>query len=744
MTSSLRRSLPWVMVLTLCLLPAAAQQAPYQNPNLPVEQRVEDLLSRMTLEEKIGQMTQINYQLFNPAGDSSSIDVVMDEARLRAILRQVPVGSILNGVAIPGADWVAYIRRIHEINAEESRLNIPILYGIDHVHGANYLADATVFPQQLNIAATFDTTFAHAMGRITALEAAPLGHVWNFAPILDVGRDVRWPRLYETFGESFEVSARLGASYIRGLQNTHVGPYRIAATMKHYLGYSHPRSGWDRTPAVIPMQELYEFHVPSFRAAVQAGAMTVMFNSGEINGIATHANPRLLRTLLRDELGFRGLGVTDWEDIEKLVEMHRVAENEREATRMALDAGIDMSMVPMSLSFARYVLDLVRSGEVSEERIDQSVRRILRTKFELGLFEHVMPTDAYLNQIGSAEHRAEALAAAEASLVLLRNRDNVLPLAAGTRILLMGPMANSKRDLSGGWTINWQGAPTDAQYPAFVETVHQALQRIHQGPVTLFNEASGLRLSNAGAWHDAIVIVFGETPYTEMDGNAYDLTLSEEQRALIRNAASMGLPVVGVYVGGRPRTFPQELPLLDAFIFAGLPGFEGGPAIANVLTGRVAPRGRLPFTWPFGPSHVVPYNHKASEHAFTPKRVSFDFGDGLTYGTLAYENLTVNSPTVTASANVTASVTVRNTGTTAVTWPVLWFLTDEVGRITRPVRELRNFEVVTLAPGASRTLTWTIPPAVRSYPDENGTYIQEPGAFTVQVGDQRATFRVTP
>ena len=561
--------------------------------------------------------------------------------------------------------------------------------------------------------------------------------------------------MYETFGESPHVASRLGAAYVRGLQETRVGPYRMAATMKHFLGYSDPKSGWDRTPVEVPMQAIYEFFVPSFRAAIAAGAMTVMINSTEINGEPVHASKRLLTGLLRDELGFKGLAVTDWEDITKLVNLHRVAVDEKEATRMAIDAGIDMSMVPMSFSFPVIMRELVREGSITEARLDLSVRRILRAKFELGLFEHPMPSSDYLANVGAPAHRASALDAARASLVLLKNRDGVLPLrvgagganagagmnaGAGARVYLAGPGANAKRPLSGGWSLEWQGA-AEERYPAGMKTVYTALQdALGAGNVTL--GTSGDRLIQQSASASVIVLVLGEDPYTEQEGNFYDLTLPEAQRTLIRSAKATGKPVVGVYLGGRPRTFTEEMGLLDGFVWAGLPGFEGGQAIADVLTGVANPSGKLPFVYPYGPSHIAPHNHKPSEYALTEKRVAFDFGDGLSYTTFAYSGLALSDTLVASGRAVTARVTLRNTGSVAGAESVLWFLTDEVGRITRPVREVKGFEKVTLAPGESRTLTFTVTPDAMRYPDADGRPVMEPGTFRVTVGGQQARYRV--
>ena len=765
---------PSLLPLAVLLAATAAPSAQvYLDASAPTEARVEDLLGRMTVEEKAGQMTQINYQLVNPAGDFSSPAVELDEARLAAVLGTCAVGSFLNGSGVPAADYVRFITRLQQANKEQTRLGIPFLYGIDHTHGAQYLEGGTIFPQPVNVAATFDTTHAATTGRVTAREAAALGHAWTFSPVLDVTMDVRWPRLWETFGEDPHLASVMGASYTRALQGERVGPYRMVATAKHFVGYGDPRSGWDRTPAYVPDQALWEFHLPPFQAAFDAGIAAVMVNSGEVNGVPVHASRALLTDLLRERMGFDGLVLTDWGDVAKLVQMHRVAETERQAARLAVEAGVDMSMTAMDTRFCTDVADLVRTGELSEARLDESVRRILRLKVELGLFETPSPSLAYADEIGAPAHRAASRAAAAASLVLLTNDTlrsgrPALPLARDARVLVAGPLADVRAPLSGGWTYNWQGARED-QVPDDVLSIAGALRQSLGTSVVVGDSAladavpGGVAPSAAAAFTntardaDAVVLVVGETPYTEFVGNVVDLTLRPDQEAMVAAATASGTPVVLVVVGGRPLAMTDAVAAADAVVWAGLPGFDGAPAIADLLTGAAAPQGRLPFSWPRGPSTNLPYHHKPSAlfHLGDTAALAndpsaragvaptlFPFGHGLRYGRVATGPVALSDTTASAGRLPTATVTVANETDRAARESVLWFVTDVVGTVTRPVRMLRHVDVVDLAPGERREVRLALAPEHLSYPDADGRPVLEPGAFTVTVGEEAATFRL--
>ena len=752
----------FLTVLLFLGISFSTQAQDYRDASVSIDQRISDLMERMTIEEKVGQMTQLNITLINRTGVQR--DVNLDPEKARNLILNHHIGSFLNGEAVPPQQWVEYTRELQRIAVEESRLGIPIIYGIDHIHGASYVEGSTIFPHNINIGATFNAEHSFQNGKITALESAPLGHTWNFAPVLDLGQDPYWARSYETFGEDPLLAARLGTAYIEGYQQKHEGiPYRLAATGKHFLGYSVPRSGWDRTPVDLSMQTIHEFHRPPFQAAVDAGVKTMMINSAEINGIPVHASRQMLTDLLRDEMGFEGVVLTDWADIGKLVDYHKTAPDYDEATRQAVEAGVDMSMTPESLQFNESLLRLVDKGIISEERINESVRRILRLKFELGLFENPYPTGKALDRIGGEAHKAKALQAARESMVLLKNSQNTLPLAQNPgNILVVGPSANSKSNLSGGWTLAWQGASED-RYPASMPTITEALQQKYpDSKVTSMDSigVSGSDLRNEFESElgrsDLVIIAAGETPYTEFVGNITSLELPEDQLEMIRAVNRSGKPSVLVLVEGRPRVITGIVQDTDAILWAGLPGFEGAEAIADVLSGDYNPSGRLPFSYPQFVGHTVPYNHKSSavyyfdadianniEQADEKTTALWPFGYGLSYTDFAYGDLSLSDTTLRAEGEITAEISVSNIGERAGTETVLWYISDEVGRITRPVKELIDFERVSLEAGESKTVRISIKPNEDlSYPNFEGEPILENGYFELRVGDKKARFRL--
>ncbi|TVQ14925.1 MAG: beta-glucosidase [Balneolaceae bacterium] len=767
---------------------------PYKDASLPVTERVGDLLSRMTLREKIGQMTQLDISLINTTGKQE--DVVLDAAKARELILNHHIGSFLNGVAVPPAAWYRFMHELTRIAIEETPLGIPLIYGIDHIHGAGYLGGGTIFPQNLNTGATFNPEHAFNTGRITALESADLGHHWVFAPVLDLGVNPLWPRFWETYGEDPHMAGIMGAAYVEGLQNNEeTAPFKQAATGKHFLGYSDPRSGWDRTPAYLSMQQIHEFHRPAFQKAIDAGLKTIMTNSGEINGVPVVASHDILTKLLREEMGFEGVVITDWDDIGKLVDFHYTARNYTEATCAAVMAGIDMSMTPHHLKFNTSLLELVEQGRIPEERIDESVRRILKLKFELGLFEHPLPRDDRFDRIGKPENRQKALDAARESIVLLKNENNVLPARKPSRVGVFGISANSRQNLCGGWSLTWQGGP-ESGFPDSMHTVHSALaEEFADAEVLLFgpgdisqsagmttgralegqrsqvnSEDAGPVLANPQAGDatqedtssflatlnslDLIVYAGGEESYCEFAGNITDLRLPQGQIDELRLLSQSSTPLVLVLVQGRPRIINDILDETDAVLFAGLPGHGGAQAIAEIISGRVNPGGRMPVSYPMSPNHYLPYNHKKSNlYNFDPAVANqivqsnessslFPFGFGLSYTTYSYTGLRLSSATMTENGSITASVTVTNTGAMKGTETVLWFSSTHVGRITRPVKELRHFQKVTLRPGESETLSFAITPGMLSYPDENGRPVVEKGTYSLLAGDQKVDFRI--
>ena len=814
----------------------APADAPYRNAGLPVSKRVEDLLKRMSLYEKIGQMTQLDITMINTTGEQK--DVALDQEKAREMMLKHHIGSFLNGEAVPARTWFEFMNDLMRIAIDETRLGIPVIFGIDHIHGASYLEGATIFPQGINIGASFNPDHARNTGRVTALEAADLGHHWIFTPILDLGVQPLWPRLWETYGEDPHLAAAMGAAYVQGLQNCEeTAPRKLAATGKHFLGYSDPRSGWDRTPAHLPMQQIQEFHRPSFQKAVDAGLRTIMTNSGEINGIPVVASHDILTRLLRDQMGFKGVIVTDWDDIGKLVNFHYTAETFKKATYDAIMAGVDMSMTPLHLEFNTALLELVEEGQVTEERINESVRRILSLKFELGLFEHPWPRDDRFERIGRQSSRQQALDAARESIVLLKNKNHTLPAKKPTKIGVLGPSANNRRNLSGGWTIGWQGG-SESQYPDHIHTIFTALAKefpdaeVHCfGPddipeqknatetaeatttatartaneisseatssdatssdTTLDTISSDTTPSDATSSDatsseatasdtissdttdsdattssrasfleklngmDLLVYAGGEEPYCEFTGNITDLRLPEKQVAELKLLSESTSPLVLVLVQGRPRLINDGLEDVDAMLFAGLPGFEGAMAIANIISGKVNPSGRMPVSYPMHPNHYLPYNHKKSSQYVVDPEVAnqivqgnittslFPFGHGLSYTTFEYSDLKLDARSMDENGSITATVKIKNTGRVEGVDTVLWFTSTHFGRITRPIKELKHFEKVRLKPGESATLEFVITPDQLSYPDENGNPILEKGKYSLMAGDENQVFRIT-
>jgi beta-glucosidase len=715
-----------------------------------MEDFIDSLLLRLTLVEKVGQMTQLNEAYFG-FDEDSDVEAggqagMIDTAKLAQTIRKYQIGSFLTGGARTARVWYDISYQVQEINLSNSRTKIPIITGIDHVHGPNFLTEGTIFPHQINIGATFNEQFAYDMGRITSLETAHIGHHWNFAPVLGVGLKKNWSRLYETFGEDTYLASVMGAQYIKGLQEAQSGEYRMAACAKHFIGYSVPDTGWDRTDANIPPQKLYEYLVPPFEAAIKSGALTVMVNSGAINGIPVHTSYHYLTTLLRDELGFEGVVVTDWADIKKLNEQHFVTENEKESTYKAIIAGIDMSMTPTTIDFCDHLLELIEEGRIPEERIDLSVKRILRLKYKLGLFNNPYPTQRYINNIGSQEFQKAALDAAAESIVLLKNERRLLPLNRPNRLTVIGTNADSKMALCGGWTYSWQG-DDESLYSDSIETVYGALDAEFENTRVTLSDRAHLRYY-AGI-SDAVIIVTGEKPYTEGFGTIDNMELPVEEIELIEAAIATKKPVILILLEGRPRILGELFDQCHAVIFAGLPGIFGGEAIAGILSGRFNPSAKMSITYPYQTGHMIPYNHDhmvfSDMNINNPDNQRFTigaFGTGLSYTQYSYSDLTMSDTILTNGDKLKVSVKVKNTGSREGKETVLWYLADEVGSISRPVKQLKYFEKQFLLPGEMKEFIFTIDPDTHlSYPDEKGRKIFEDGYFKIIVGTLESRFQ---
>jgi beta-glucosidase len=716
--------------------------------NEDIDKKIDALLVKMTLEQKIGQMTQLNITTIiqdSILKDYSNVKkFVLDTARLSHFIRKWHVGSFLNGRAVDPQNWVYVTGTIQSINAQYSE--IPILYGIDHMHGASYLKNGTIFPHNINMGCSFDTVHAFNAARTSVYETSHLGHNWVFAPVLGIGRQKSWGRFYETYSEDPLLTARMGAAAVHGIQDfSATDPYRVAACPKHFLGYSDPKSGWDRSPAEISDQALREFFLPPFKAAIDAGALTIMINSAEINGIPVHASYDILTTLLREELGFKGLAVSDWLDIKALNEMHFITLNEKESTYQAIMAGLDMSMVPLDTSFAIYLRELVLEGRIPMSRIDTSVRRILWVKLKLGLFNTFMPRTDRFDRINTSDSKELSLNAARESIVLIKNENHVLPVK-DKKILLSGFTHNRKSALCGGWTYRF-AADNDDWFPQDMQTIKDAFEQTFGEKNIICQETEDISKISKEA--DVIVIATGENEaYAETQGTIDDLNLDNGQIQLIKAAIATSKPVIIILTEGRPRLLSDVFDKVDAVLFAGLPGFYGARAIAEIVSGKVNPSGKMSFSYPKKSAHIISYNHKRSEYTtFRPvseelKRFALaPFGYGLSYSTFEYSNLKMDTLITSPDQTIQITVDVQNTSAVPGKEAVLWFISDHVGSITRPVKELVHFEKQLITPGESKTFTFNMSPVQSlSFPDKNGNILLEDGSFDVQVGNLQKQF----
>jgi beta-glucosidase len=714
---------------------------------------VEKLLAQMTLKEKIGQMTQLTIETIVDGKDQ---DIHINPEKLHKAIAEYGVGSILNvfDQALSLEKWHE-IQRAIQAEAKNTRLQIPVLYGIDSIHGTTYVEGGTLFPQPLAMAATWNPELMLRGSQISAAETRKAGIPWTFSPVLDVGRQSLWPRLYETFGEDTYLATVMGIATVRGYEGDDISsPVHVSSSLKHYIGYSYPTTGGDRSPALIPESTLREYFLPTFAAAVKAGAHTVMVNSADVNGIPGHVNGYLLKTVLREQLGFQGVVVSDWQDIERLVTAHHIAATEKEATRIAILAGVDMSMVPLDYRFSDVLLQLVQEGQVPEARISEAVRRILTLKYQLGLFSDPLRGVDSDTTLGSPESRQANLAAAEESITLLKNANRALPLAKTARVLVTGPDADSLIPLDNGWSYTWQGGKASA-YPTknYATTLAAIRQKIGADHVTYVPGASydtetdiTQAASAASAANiDAIVVCLGEWAYAETPGNIADLALPDAQIHLAQKMLESGKPVILVLTEGRPRIIRPIVESTRAIVMAYNPGNEGGQAIADILFGDVNPSGKLPITYPRYANMLSTYDHKTlegeqSENAplYAPQ---FEFGYGLSYTNFAYSDLqvTVVAPNV-GDQKIQAAVTVKNTGDRAGKEVVQLYLNEEDASITPPLKRLKRFAKIPLQPGESRRYTFELTKEDLSFINAENKPVVEPGLFDVQIGGLKQTF----
>ena len=707
----------------------------------------------MTLEEKVGQMTQVTLQVVSKTRGTPDQKHEVDPEKLREAILKYHVGSILNvyDLALTLEEWQTLITQIQDIATKESRLGIPVIYGIDAIHGANYVREATLFPQSIAMAATRNPELVKKSAEITAYEMRAAGLPWNFNPVLGVGRNQLWSRLWETFGEDPYLVSVMGEAYIKGIEgdDNNIGSAdKAAACMKHYLGYSFPLSGKDRTPAWIPERMLRDYFLPPFKRAVEAGVHTVMINSGEINGIPVHGDHYLLTEVLKNELGFQGFVVSDWEDIKRLYTRDRVAATPEEAVKMAVMAGMDMSMVPYDYSFYEMLVKLVKEGEVPESRVDDAVSRILRVKFTLNLFENSYPNTNMPN-VGSDESAKISSQAAREALTLLKNDNTFLPLKKNTKVLVSGPNANLRSVLNGGWTYTWQGNE-ESVYPKHKKTILEAVQDKLGKENVVYIEGSGhekavnIKLAaDTAKTVDAAIVCIGEEPYCETPGNIDDLTLPKAQLDLATAILETGTPVVLVLVEGRPRVITPLVDDAKAILMSYLPGPEGGQAIADVLFGDFNACGKLPYTYPRHPNDLVCYDHKPIEMD-DPNKLNplWEFGHGLSYTTFVYSELKIDRPKMKMGESLNVSVNIKNTGDRAGKAVVELYLSDLVRSVSPQIKQLKRFTGVQLDPGKSETVRFTLNKTDLSFHNRENKFVAEPGEFKITVGDLSDTFEL--
>lgn len=747
---------------------AIAEVSPAIPRDEALERRVQERLSSMSLDEKIGQMLELNLDIMGhiaPDGNGG-ITWVLNEEMLDTTVRKYKVGSILNAPATRAAtveQWQYWIPLIQEKSIQY--IGIPTVYGLDNNHGVTYVQGGTLFPQPINLAASFNTDLATEGARVCAYESRAADCPWVYNPVLDLGRDPRWSRIWESFGEDPLVNSRMGVAEIRGYQGddpNHLGPYNVATSVKHYMAYGAPFSGKDRTPAYVAPFMLREKYFDPFKDAIQAGALTVMVNSGSINGVPVHASHEYLTEWLKDGLNWDGMIVTDWADINNLYTRERVARDKKDAIRIAVNAGIDMSMDPYSVDFCILLKELVEEGAVSMERIDDAAARILRLKYRLGLFETPNTGGEGYELFGSEEFAQKALRTAEESEVLLKNENNTLPIAAGTKILLTGPNANQMRCLNGGWSYTWQGSnaedlaePYNTIYEAMCNkfgadniVLEQGVTYNERGQYYEENEPEIERAVAAAAGVDIIVACIGENSYCETPGNLTDLTLSRNQLDLVKALAATGKPVVLILNEGRPRLIAEIEPLAAAVVDILLPGNYGGDALANLLAGDVNFSAKLPYTYPKEINSLATYDYKVSEEVPTMAgaynydaqvSLQWPFGYGLSYTTYEYGNMTVDKSEFSPEDTLTVTVDVTNTGDVAGKEPVLLYSSDLVASITPDNKRLRDFTKIELQPGETKTVTFELPASELAFVGADGKWIIEEGDFILKAGNQTVT-----
>ena len=747
----------------LALAYTASANVPVIKSDPKIEAQVEQTLKKLTLEEKIGQMMELVTDLFG-ANDKNGVFYI-DEHKTDSILSRYKIGSILNApntCAPTAKQWEKYISQIQKISMK--RIGIPCVFGLDQNHGSTYTQGGTLFPQNINVAATFNREIARRSAEATAYETRAVSVPWTYSPTVDLGRDARWPRIWENFGEDCYLSSEMGKAMVYGFQGedpNNIDQYHIATSMKHFMGYGVPWTGKDRTPAYISPADLREKHFAPFLAGLQAGALTVMVNSASVNGMPMHANKDILTGWLKEETGWDGVLITDWADINNLYTREMVAKDKKDALRIAINAGIDMIMEPYSCDACGYLVELVKEGKIPMSRIDDACRRVLRMKYRLDLFKN--PTQKLKNypKFGGEEFAKLALEGATESMVLLKNEGNILPLQHGKKILLTGPNANQMRCLDGGWSYTWQGHRTD-EFAGKYNTIYEAFCNEYGKENVILNQ--GVTYNETGKyWEenepqiqgavdaaknaDVIVACIGENSYTETPGNLTDLWLSENQRNLVKELAKTGKPVILVLNEGRPRLIADIEPLAQGIIDILIPGNMGGDALANLVSGKSNFSGKMPYTYPKEINSLANYDFKKSEEVGTMEGAydynakitqQWGFGHGLSYTSYQYSNLKVSQSDFRHGDIIKVSVDVKNTGKVAGKESVLLFSSDLIASMVPDGRRLRAFDKIELQPGETKTVTFNLNADDLAFVGYDGKWVLEEGDFKLMIADQSA------
>ena len=753
----------FLSISMLALAYTASANVPVIKSDPKIEAQVEQTLKKLTLEEKIGQMMELVTDLFG-ANDKNGVFYI-DEHKTDSILSRYKIGSILNApntCAPTAKQWEKYIAQIQKISMK--RIGIPCVFGLDQNHGSTYTQGGTLFPQNINVAATFNREIARRSAEATAYETRAVSVPWTYSPTVDLGRDARWPRIWENFGEDCYLSSEMGKAMVYGFQGedpNNIDQYHIATSMKHFMGYGVPWTGKDRTPAYISPADLREKHFAPFLAGLQAGALTVMVNSASVNGMPMHANKDILTGWLKEETGWDGVLITDWADINNLYTREMVAKDKKDALRIAINAGIDMIMEPYSCDACGYLIELVKEGKIPMSRIDDACRRVLRMKYRLDLFKN--PTQKLKNypKFGGEEFAKLALEGATESMVLLKNEGNILPLQHGKKILLTGPNANQMRCLDGGWSYTWQGHRTD-EFAGKYNTIYEAFCNEYGKENVILNQ--GVTYNETGKyWEenepqiqgavdaaknaDVIVACIGENSYTETPGNLTDLWLSENQRNLVKELAKTGKPVVLVLNEGRPRLIADIEPLAQGVIDILIPGNMGGDALVSLVSGKSNFSGKMPYTYPKEINSLANYDFKKSEEVGTMEGAydynakitqQWGFGHGLSYTSYQYSNLKVSQSDFRHGDIIKVSVDVKNTGKVAGKESVLLFSSDLIASMVPDGRRLRAFDKIELQPGETKTVTFNLNADDLAFVGYDGKWVLEEGDFKLMIADQSA------